>query len=813
MNPMTGWGHLRETAGSHVRSVAPRKVRPSGMKSAVLLQLICLAAGLIGALAGGVPASCAAELEKSPTEASYFDRERYRRIASEQQERYRKRVPIPDAVGEKVQVAAFARPPGDGRVMNSRVSTGNRLQVLLLGAACILAGALTLFLRLFPHFATGVGLRLNPWTLSPVTAAGFSAKVRAEEDALSEFVVAFRLGPQMAPSTAVSPGGSPVSSISEGQPSEVESRLEHDPVAMFLFRAPELLGASRKLIKDIVGVSDTTARQKMLGDLLGQIGYLKGEAGIPEMLPAWQMACALEGLLKQLTDKMSNTTHSTLRTVAGGLEMLEELCQPGVRVDLCADPPFRLLAVDDDPISRRAITFALKRGLNEPNLAENGDEALALASRLPYEVIFLDVQMPGMDGFELCSEIHHATPNQSTPVVFVTCQSDFDARAQSVLCGGNDLIGKPFLTFEITVKALTLALGARLANGKARLEAANRQSLTGLLPEPAGARKVHDGEISTERGLGERETWPSTNERTVKSSATHSLPGVDCLPDPGLRQRDVPACAKPGRTHAVNLFYTQAPARLLQLERQFHAARHAPDAAIRQELFGELSAAVLLFIGQTESAALSSTQRLGSALEALLRKLHQRADYCTPTALDACNGALDLLRDLCQSRVEPDLSAPSLRILVVDDDLIARRAFAGAVQVAFGRPDSAPNGEVALALACEKSFDVIFLDVHMPGMDGCTTCERIHQTQANRVTPVVFVTGQNDLEARSHAARSGGCGFIPKPVLASEIALTALTFALRGRLSQPRFAHAQDPAVWPRAAVNADQPVYQEKTV
>ena len=165
---------------------------------------------------------------------------------------------------------------------------------------------------------------------------------------------------------------------------------------------------------------------------------------------------------------------------------------------------------------------------------------------------------------------------------------------------------------------------------------------------------------------------------------------------------------------------------------------------------------------------------------------------------------MDLLQELCRSGTEPDLAAPPLRILVVDDDLIARRAFAGAVQVAFGRPDSAPNGETALALAGQKPFDVIFLDVHMPGMDGCTTCEKIHQTSANRNTPIVFVTGQNDLEARSNAARSGGCAFIPKPVLASEITLTALTFALRGRLRQPQFARAPNPAVLAGAEVNAN---------
>jgi CheY-like chemotaxis protein len=88
--------------------------------------------------------------------------------------------------------------------------------------------------------------------------------------------------------------------------------------------------------------------------------------------------------------------------------------------------------------------------------------ALILASQHAYDVIFLDVQMPGMDGFELCSKIHETLLNRSTPVVFVTSQSDFGGRAQSILSGGSDLMAKPFLTFEITVKALTFILRGRL---------------------------------------------------------------------------------------------------------------------------------------------------------------------------------------------------------------------------------------------------------------------------------------------------------------------------------------------------------------
>ena len=85
-------------------------------------------------------------------------------------------------------------------------------------------------------------------------------------------------------------------------------------------------------------------------------------------------------------------------------------------------------------------------------------------------------------------------------------------------------------------------------------------------------------------------------------------------------------------------------------------------------------------------------------------------------------------------------------------------------------------------MAAEKPYDLIFVDVLMPGMGGFVTCEKLHELDLNRRTPVVFVTSLDETDSRTKAAASGGCGFIPKPVLPCEIMLLALTYIVRGRL-------------------------------
>ena len=174
------------------------------------------------------------------------------------------------------------------------------------------------------------------------------------------------------------------------------------------------------------------------------------------------MSAALEGLFRKMLQNSKHTTPSALATLATAVDLLNDLCVPGLKADLATNPPIHMLVVDDDLVARRALVGALQTAFKKPESAENGEAALALALEKPFDVIFLDVVMPGMDGFEVCSRIRETVPNHATPVVFVTGQSDFDARAQMGRNGGNDLMGKPFLTSEITVKALTFALRGRL---------------------------------------------------------------------------------------------------------------------------------------------------------------------------------------------------------------------------------------------------------------------------------------------------------------------------------------------------------------
>jgi CheY-like chemotaxis protein len=234
------------------------------------------------------------------------------------------------------------------------------------------------------------------------------------------------------------------------------------PAVAFFAEAPERLAQIRTVLAELGRTTDDAARRGVLLRIHELVSALKSKADCWDLRPVWQLTSALELLLQRLSEKCKEATPSTLRTIANAVDLLGEISVPGVRPDLIIQPPISVLAVDDDPLCLRAVVFALQKAEMIPALAADGEKAVALATKKPYDVIFMDIQMPGIDGLAAARKIREIEKNETTPVVFITVQSDFHTRAKSSLMGGTDLMAKPFLMFEITVKALMLAMRKRL---------------------------------------------------------------------------------------------------------------------------------------------------------------------------------------------------------------------------------------------------------------------------------------------------------------------------------------------------------------
>ncbi len=676
------------------------------------------------------------------------------------------RVPIEHAVGDDVPMAFPKRQPANAKAIAAKERSDSEeivLQGIILVVLCILTGTLTFRILAPVLFKTWIK-KLTPWSgsLRPVTS--LAAKVRDEDDAFSEFMATFQFGP------IASPSGNAANNSNQGEAGDITTG--------FSSRAVQILATQRKLLQDINRTIDDSARHRMLADLRRELSSFKGEAGSPDFLPAWQLASALEGLLKQLAGKSRNTTRSTLRTVAGAVDLLEELCKPGVRTDLLSNPPLRFLAVDDDMISRTAVSLALKKAFNQPELADSGETALGLASKHVYDAIFLDVQMPGMDGFELCSKIHEISLNKDTPVIFITCMSDFDARAQSILSGGSDLMGKPFLTFEITVKALTFALARRLqSKDKTMTDRDVVTSAEALSPNPALLKESAITPITPESAGQDSSVWRSPGRTADTDQLNLAMRNLNM--EVAARSDDLPA------DDLEQAFLARVSTHLATLRGLIPKTPETMDETARHEMLADLYLGLHALTPKVGPATGHPGLRVIAAIEGLVRKILEDPKHWTMSVLQTIANALDLVSDLCTTKVNADFASnPPIQILVVDDEPVSRRAITCALQMTFGKPESVENGKSALILATQREFDMIFMDVQMPDMDGFTVCSKIRQTPINHSTPVVFVTGQGDVKTRVQAATCGGNDLIAKPFLTSEVTLKALTFTLRSRFQK-----------------------------
>jgi twitching motility two-component system response regulator PilG len=109
------------------------------------------------------------------------------------------------------------------------------------------------------------------------------------------------------------------------------------------------------------------------------------------------------------------------------------------------------------------------------------------------------------------------------------------------------------------------------------------------------------------------------------------------------------------------------------------------------------------------------------------------------------------------------------KVLVVDDSLSVRTQLELCLRLHDLEVDLAPTAEEALELAGHEDYELIFLDIVLPEMDGYKACKMLRAQPATRVTPVIMLTGKASTFNRIRGAMAGCDCYITKPVDAEEL--------------------------------------------
>jgi DNA-binding NtrC family response regulator len=141
----------------------------------------------------------------------------------------------------------------------------------------------------------------------------------------------------------------------------------------------------------------------------------------------------------------------------------------------------KVLIVDDIAENRLLLRQTLSPEGIDLQLASNGETAISVALRTHPDLIFLDVMMPGLDGYETCRRLKSTPETRDIPIIFITAHNEVDAIVKGFRVGAVDYIAKPFRTEEVLARARTQLQLSRLTrslqerNEQLELEIAGRK--------------------------------------------------------------------------------------------------------------------------------------------------------------------------------------------------------------------------------------------------------------------------------------------------------------------------------------------------
>lgn len=116
----------------------------------------------------------------------------------------------------------------------------------------------------------------------------------------------------------------------------------------------------------------------------------------------------------------------------------------------------RVLVIDDSKTIRRTTETLLKKEGCEVFLADDGFDSLAKIVKVEPQVIFVDIMMPKLDGYQTCALVKHNQKFKNTPVIMLSSKDGLFDRAKGRVVGASHYLTKPF-TREELLEALAIA--------------------------------------------------------------------------------------------------------------------------------------------------------------------------------------------------------------------------------------------------------------------------------------------------------------------------------------------------------------------
>lgn len=117
---------------------------------------------------------------------------------------------------------------------------------------------------------------------------------------------------------------------------------------------------------------------------------------------------------------------------------------------------YKVLVVDDDPYILMSLEFLMKKSGYEVLIARNGTEALEHINEQQPHLVLLDIMMPDVDGYQICTYVKNNPSLSATKIIFISAKTTDEAIAKGLSLGADKYITKPFSTKQIVAEVKVL---------------------------------------------------------------------------------------------------------------------------------------------------------------------------------------------------------------------------------------------------------------------------------------------------------------------------------------------------------------------
>ncbi len=508
----------------------------------------------------------------------------------------------------------------------------------------------------------------------------------------------------------------------------------------------------------------------------------------------------------------------------------------------------KILVVDDMAINLELIKSVLGQQKNFSLVTvTDGISAIRKAKTNYFDLILLDIMMPGMDGYEVCKILKSYPTTKDIPIIFLTALNDPKNIQKAFQFGAVDYISKPFSKEELTARVnLHISLkrtNEELKKAKRAAEAAAEAKAIFLANMSHELRTPMNGIIGMIEIL---KRTPLTEEQKeylsiIESSGENLLTIINDILDLSkiesgrMELENIPFSLKEELTRVMNIMQIIADKKHLPLKLQIapgvpqylsgdpvrlkQIIINLVNNAIKFTEKGSVTVSVekqgvedgkvqLLFkvtdtgIGispegqkklfQSFSQVDKSTTRKygGTGLGLMISKnLVQMMDG--EIGVDSVEGVgstfwfyifLDVSDEETYRqyyRKENEQKEDSLRvhlklkILLAEDNKINQKVAVLNLNNLGHKVDVANNGKEAVEKFKTGDYDLIFMDVHMPEMDGVEACQKIREIEKNdgriKKIPIIAMTANTSEDERKKYLEAGMDGYIGKPFKQKEL--------------------------------------------